>query len=70
MNNSDPKELKITLDFLDGGKYEARIFQDTAESEVHAEKLEELKMTVVKGGALKIKMASRGGFTAYLKKVN
>ena len=70
MNSSDPRELTIHLDFLDDGKYEAQIFQDTAESEVHAEKLEEMKMTVVKGGTLKIKMASGGGFVAYLKKVN
>lgn len=70
MNNSDPRELTIHLDFLDEGKYEARIFQDTAESEVDAEKLKEVTLTVAKGETLKIKIASGGGFAAYLKKVN
>jgi alpha-glucosidase len=70
LNNSDPRELTITLDFLDSGKYEAWIYQDVPESKVDAEKLEEMKMTVDKGKTLKLKMASGGGFAAYLKKIN
>jgi alpha-glucosidase len=70
MNNSNPRELTVALDFLDSGNYETQIFQDTPESKVNAEKLKEATMTVAKGGTLKIKMASGGGFIAYLKKVN
>ena len=70
MTNSEAREFIVKLDFLDEGKYEAHIFQDAADSHIHAEKLEINKTQVKYNDTFKIKMVSGGGFVAHLKKNN
>ena len=70
MNNSRPREFKIKLDFLGQGNYEAIIFRDTEESNIEAEKLERESIAVRQDDSLTIKMASGGGYVAYIKKLN
>lgn len=70
MNNSQPREFNIALDFLDQGDYEAMIFRDTKESNIDAEELERESRAVRQGDSLTIKMASGGGYVAYIRKLN
>lgn len=70
MTDSKAREYEIKLDFLDAGRYEVHIFQDSVESNSDAEKIELINKKVNKGDSLKIKMCSGGGFVAYIEKLN
>lgn len=69
LNNSLPRKFTINLDFLDKGPYEATVYRDTEESNIEAEKLEIVTISVKKGDDLTIYMASGGGYAAQIKKL-
>jgi len=69
MTNSESRELEIKLDFLGDGKYKMVAFEDAPDAAIHAENVLRTSRTVVKGDALKIKMAPGGGFVAWLEPV-
>jgi alpha-glucosidase len=69
MTNSFERELEISLDFLEKGKYRMVSFIDTQESHTDATKLKKTEKVVKKGDKVKIKMAPGGGFAAYLEPV-
>jgi alpha-glucosidase len=66
MNNSQPRELNISLDFLDQQKFKLVSFSDADDSDTNAEHIDQGESTVKKGDALSIKMAPGGGYAAYL----
>jgi alpha-glucosidase len=67
MTDRQERTLEIKLNFLGRGKYAAHIFTDATDSGKNAEKLVEDKRAVTAKDKLTIKMASGGGFAAYLK---
>jgi alpha-glucosidase len=67
MTDGQERTLEIGLDFLGRGKYAAHVFADAPDSGKNAEKLVENKRVVTAKDKLTVKMASGGGFAAYLK---
>ncbi|MHC4149002.1 MAG: glycoside hydrolase family 97 protein [Planctomycetota bacterium] len=67
MTDGQERTLEIGLDFLGRGKYAAHVFADAPDSGKNAEKLVEDKRVVTARDKLTVKMASGGGFAAYLK---
>ncbi len=66
MNNSEPKQIALLLDFLPTGKYKLHYFKDTAESNQDPTVLEIGTENVDKNTCLQIKMEKGGGFAAYI----
>jgi len=69
MTNSYARELEISLDFLEPGKYKMVSFADAPDSGIDATKLVKSETIVEKGEPVKIKMAAGGGFAAFLKPI-
>jgi len=69
MTNSDARTLEIKLDFLGEGKYKLVAFEDAPDATINAENALRTSKTVVKGDVVKIKMASGGGYAAWLEPV-
>ncbi|MCX6327592.1 MAG: glycoside hydrolase family 97 protein [Bacteroidia bacterium] len=67
MTNSYARDLEISLDFLEPGKYKMVSFADAPDSGIDATKLVKSEIIVKKGDKIKIKMAPGGGFAAYLE---
>lgn len=68
MTNSNWRSLEVSVDFLGEGKWEMHYFQDAADADVHAEKLESGVVKVASGDVIKIDMAPGGGYAAYFVK--
>jgi len=66
MNNSESRVLEIKLDFLDNGKYKMVAFEDASDAPINAENANRISKEVKKDDYITIKMASGGGFAAYL----
>ena len=69
MTNSEARTLEIKLDFLGEGKYKMIAFEDAPDANINAEKVVRTSVVVVKGDAVKLKMAPGGGFAAWLEPV-
>ena len=67
MTNSEARTLEIKLDFLGEGKYKMIAFEDAPDANINAEKVVRTSVVVVKGDAVKLKMAPGGGFAAWLE---
>jgi alpha-glucosidase len=68
MGGNRAQEIQVTLDMLDAGSYEAVLFEDAPDADVHAEKLVKSERRLENGDLLNIRMAPGGGFTAILSK--
>ncbi len=66
MTDSNERTMKITLDFLEKGRWELHYFRDTNESNTYAEKLEMGTAKVNSGDEIEIYLAQGGGYAAYL----
>ena len=67
MTNWDARDIELCFDFLPEGKtYEATFFVDGVNADKQGEDYRVEKKTVKKGDAVKIHMASGGGFAARL----
>lgn len=69
MNNSDERELKISMDFLPKGKYKIVSFSDSEKTKENAEIAEKKESIVESSETMKIKMVQGGGFAAWLEPV-
>lgn len=68
MTNSHWRSIEISLDFLGEGKWEMHYFQDAADADVYAEKLDSGVTKVSSGDMIKMEMAPGGGYAAYFTK--
>ena len=69
MTDWDARTLEIPLDFLGGGKYTAHIFADAVDADDFPDRVHEEKRRVISKDTLVAKMASGGGYVAYLSPI-
>jgi alpha-glucosidase len=69
MTDWDARTLEIPLGFLNEGRYVAHIFADAPEADDYPDRVREEKRTVTARDTLVAKMASGGGYVAYLSPV-
>ena len=67
LNNSQRKEIELTLDFLPEGEFEIEMWADSKKSDKDPKILEKKTKKVRKGDILKVKLAVNGGFAAVLR---
>jgi alpha-glucosidase len=67
MNDLTPRELTVSLDFLDQQNYEAVICEDGVNAERHASDYRLYAKELKKNDAIQIKMAPGGGYVIRLK---
>lgn len=68
MNGGKAKEITLDLSFLDGGNYQAMIWQDGINANRFAQDFKKTNQSVKKGDKLKINLANNGGWVARLVK--
>ncbi|HQU84967.1 MAG TPA: glycoside hydrolase family 97 protein [Pyrinomonadaceae bacterium] len=68
MNNSTEREITLDFSFLDGGNYEATVWQDGINSNRFASDFKKYSQTVKKGDKLNVKLGIGGGWVARLVK--
>jgi alpha-glucosidase len=66
MTNWQPRDLEISLSFLDGKRYQAQIFADGADADQNAKSLAMSKQWVKPADHLKFHLAPGGGWAAIL----
>jgi alpha-glucosidase len=66
MTDRTPRNLEISLDFLDEGRYHAVIWSDTPESEKFPERLSKSEMNLTNKDIHLARLASEGGQVIYL----
>jgi alpha-glucosidase len=66
LTDSNPRTDIVKLDFLKKGRWRMRLWKDAAESNVHAELLENEERVVTPGDLLNVNLAPAGGFVAWL----
>lgn len=66
MNNSESRTLEVKLDFLPEGKFKIVAFEDAPDAAINAENTLKSSRTITRADVVTIKMASGGGFAAYL----
>lgn len=64
LTDNNARALRLKLGFLGVGKWKMRIWQDAADSDVHAEKLEILNRSVTASDTLNLRLAPAGGAVA------
>jgi alpha-glucosidase len=64
MTNSQPREILVKLDFLDGGRWNVTLWQDADDSGENAEHLVVDEQNVAAGDTLTLKLAPAGGCVA------
>ncbi|HUX56516.1 MAG TPA: glycoside hydrolase family 97 protein [Bacteroidales bacterium] len=68
MNNSIRKDVKVKLDFLPEGSYEAEIWADDKSSDKYPMEIKKSLKSIRSGETIKVTMAKNGGFVAILSK--
>lgn len=63
--NSDQRTLEVSLDFLDEGNWNVKVWKDAPDSDVSPKHLTIENLTVSKTDSLKMAMMSGGGYVAY-----
>lgn len=66
INNSTPREVVLTADFLGDGEYTAEIYADTDETAADPNRLEKLTVSLRKGDKLPLRMADSGGAAIHI----
>ena len=69
INNSDPRDLKLSLDFLGDGDYKAEIYTDTGDVSQNPNHIDKMEKTLSKNKTLELKLASGGGFAIQFSKI-
>jgi alpha-glucosidase len=67
MTDASPRELEISLSFLDEGDYKLTLMKDGVNADRYAQDYKLEKRSTNKAGTLKIKMVSNGGWAAILE---
>jgi alpha-glucosidase len=68
ITNHSPRQLKLSLDFLPEGNYEAIIYADAADSEEKPDDLEKKMMDVTNKDTIKVNLVGGGGQVIHLVK--
>lgn len=66
INNSTPREVVLTADFLGDGEYTAEIYADTDETAADPNRLEKQTVSLRKGDKLPLRMADSGGAAIHI----
>ncbi len=66
INNSTPREVVLTADFLGDGEYTAEIYADTDETATDPNRLEKQTVSLRKGDKLPLRMADSGGAAIHI----
>ena len=66
INNSTPREVTLTADFLGDGAYTAEVYTDTAETADDPNRLEKRTVSLRKGDKLTLPMAGSGGAAIHI----
>ena len=66
INNSTPREVTLTADFLGDGTYTAEVYTDTAETADDPNRLEKRTVSLRKGDKLTLPMAGSGGAAIHI----
>ncbi len=69
MNAGAAKEITLDLSFLDGGRYQATIWQDGMNANRFAQDFKKTSQIVKKGDKVKINLANNGGWVTVLRSV-
>ena len=69
ITNTEARTLKLSLDFLGRGNYEANIFADTPETDKDARKISVTTKKVTAADTLEVKLGREGGQTIIFKKL-
>ncbi|MGZ3909825.1 MAG: glycoside hydrolase family 97 protein [Flavisolibacter sp.] len=69
IGNNSPKKIKLVMDFLPAGSYEATVYSDAADADVNANHLNRENITVSKSSSLWINLAPGGGHIMILHKL-
>lgn len=68
MTNSRAREIPVKLDFLDGGRWRLRLWQDADDSSENAEHLDVDELTVAAGDTITLRLAPAGGCVGLLER--
>ena len=68
MTNKEPREIAVKLDFLDGGRWKVKLWQDADDSGTNAKHLEIDEQTVSAGDTLTLRLAPAGGCVAVFER--
>lgn len=68
INDSEPRSMKLSLQFLDDGAYEAEIYQDADDADINPNNLSKRVVEVKKSDTIDVKLASGGGLAVHLKR--
>jgi alpha-glucosidase len=69
MNDWDPKDFTLSLDFLEAGEYEITIAKDGINAERNPHDYKIITANIKKGAQLSIHLAPGGGYLAHVKKI-
>jgi alpha-glucosidase len=70
MTDWSPRQMRIPLEFLATGEYEADIYQDGPDADSRAEEIEILHKRVTAGDTLSVRLAKGGGLAVRFWKMN
>jgi alpha-glucosidase len=68
LTNSEPRELRIRLNFLGAGNWKMRLWKDGVDAAENAEHLATEERAVQSGDTLSLQLAPAGGCVARLQK--
>jgi alpha-glucosidase len=68
LNNGEPRDVKVQLDFLGPGRWKLSLWKDGANASENAEHLATEERTVTSDDEVTVPLASAGGFVARLQK--
>ncbi len=69
MTNKEPREIPVKLDFLDGGQWKLRLWQDAEDSGENAEHLSVDEQSVSAGDTITLKLAPAGGCVGHFERL-
>jgi len=68
MTDRQPREIPVKLDFLDGGRWNLKLWQDADDSGEHAEHLAVEEIVVSAGDTITLTLAPAGGCVGHLER--
>ena len=69
LTDTTSREMSVNLDFLKKGRWKLRIWKDAADADVNAEHVETEERIITATETLKVKLATAGGFVAWLQRL-
>lgn len=69
INNSEARQLQLSLNFLPPGNYRAEIYEDAVDASQHPNKLSKNARTVTNDGVITVNLAAGGGHVVHLTRL-